>query len=68
MFVYSLYERYLREGKTFAPKLAAALSKGSSKSPQEIGKAMGLDVSSLDFWKGGLDVFERFVRELENLT
>ncbi|MGE5187662.1 MAG: M3 family oligoendopeptidase, partial [Betaproteobacteria bacterium] len=68
MFVYSLYERYLREGKSFAPKLAAALSTGSSKSPQEIGKAMGLDVSSLDFWKGGLDVFERFVRELENLT
>jgi oligoendopeptidase F len=67
MFVYSLYERYLQEGKTFAPKLVAALSTGSSKSPQEIGKAMGLDVASLDFWKGGVDVFQRFVRELENL-
>jgi oligoendopeptidase F len=68
MFVYSLYERYLQEGKAFAPKLSTALSTGSSRSPREIGKIMGLDVATLDFWKGGMDVFERFVHELEDLT
>ena len=30
MFVYSLYERYLEEGKAFVPKLQQALSAGSS--------------------------------------
>jgi len=68
MFVYSLYERYLQEGKNFVPKLEAALSAGSNMSPLEIGKTMGLDVASLDFWKGGVNVFERFVNELEDLT
>jgi oligoendopeptidase F len=68
MFVYSLYERYLHEGKGFVPKLEAALSAGSSRSPREIGKAMGLDVATLDFWKDGVNVFERFVQELEDLT
>ena len=68
MFVYSLYERYLQEGKAFAPKLSTALSTGSSRSPREIGKTMGLDVATLDFWKGGVNVFERFVHELEDLT
>ena len=68
MFVYSLYKRYLQEGKAFVPKLEAALSAGSNMSPLEIGKTMGLDVASLDFWKGGVNVFERFVNELEDLT
>jgi oligoendopeptidase F len=68
MFVYSLYERYLQEGKNFVPKLEAALSAGSNMSPLEIGKTMGSDVASLDFWKGGVNVFERFVNELEDLT
>ena len=68
MFVYSLYERYLQEGNVFAPKLEAALSMGSSRSPLEIGKTMGLNVASSDFWKGGLKVFSRFVHELDDLT
>jgi len=68
MFVYSLYKRYLQEGKAFVPKLEAALSAGSNMSPLEIGKTMGSDVASLDFWKGGVNVFERFVNELEDLT
>ncbi len=68
MFVYSLYERYLEEGKTFAPKLVKALSAGSSFSPVEIGKIVGLDVADPAFWRGGLKVFERFITDLEKLT
>jgi len=68
MFVFSLYERYLQEGKALVTKLEAALSMGSSRSPREIGKTIGLDVATLDFWKGGVNVFERFVHELEDLT
>ena len=38
MFVYSLYERYLEEGKAFVPKLIKMLSAGGSVSPLEIGE------------------------------
>ncbi len=68
MFVYALYERYLQEGKAFVPKLEKALSAGSSVSPLEIGKIVGLDVAAPDFWKGGLKVFERFLVDLEKIV
>ena len=67
MFVYSLYERYLEEGKAFVPKLEKALSAGGSLSPMEIGKIVDLDVSDAGFWKGGLKVFERFIGDLEKV-
>jgi oligoendopeptidase F len=68
MFVYTLYDRYLEEGKAFVPKLVKALSAGSSVSPLEIGKIVGLNVSDPIFWKGGLKVFERFIVDLEKIT
>ena len=67
MFVYSLYERYLEEGKAFVPKLEKALSVGGSVSPMEIGKIVGLDVADAGFWGGGLKVFERFIVDLEKV-
>jgi len=68
MFVYMLYERYLEEGKAFVPKLVKALSAGSSVSPLEIGKIVGLNVADQTFWMGGLKVFERFIVDLEKIT
>ena len=68
MFVYSLYERYLEEGKAFVPKLEKALSAGSSVSPLEIGKIVGLNVADPNFWNGGLKVFERFIVDLEKIV
>ncbi len=67
MFVYSLYERYLEEGKAFVPKLVKALSAGGSVSPLEIGEIVGLNVADPSFWSGGLKVFERFIADLEKV-
>jgi oligoendopeptidase F len=67
MFVYSLYERYLEEGAAFVPKFVELLSSGSSRSPQELGKTIGLDVSDPGFWRGGVKVFEHFISELEKV-
>ena len=67
MFVYSLNEQYLKEGKAFVPKLVKALSAGSSVSPLEIGKIVGLNVADPSFWNGGLKVFERFITDLEKV-
>jgi oligoendopeptidase F len=68
MLVYSLYERYVEEGKAFVPKLKAALSAGSSLSPLEIGQTIGLNVKSPGFWNGGLKVFGRFIEDLEKIV
>lgn len=67
MFVYSLYERYLEEGKAFVPKFVELLSAGSSRSPLELGSTVGLDVSDPGFWRGGVKVFERFISQLEKV-
>ena len=67
MFVYSLYEQYLQEGEAFVPKLEKALSVGSSVSPLEIGKIVGLNVADPSFWNDGLKVFERFIDDLEKV-
>jgi oligoendopeptidase F len=67
MFVYSLYERYLEEGKAFVPKLVKMLSAGGSLSPFEIGKVAGLNVAEPEFWRGGVKVFERFIGDLEKI-
>ncbi|MDE1865111.1 MAG: M3 family oligoendopeptidase [Candidatus Micrarchaeota archaeon] len=67
MFVYALYEIYLREGKRFVPKLKEALSAGASLSPAEIGRIFGLDVTDRKFWEIGLNRYRVFLEELEEL-
>ncbi|MDR1991963.1 MAG: M3 family oligoendopeptidase [Nitrososphaerota archaeon] len=67
MFVYALYERYMEEGAGFVPKLIGLLSAGSSKSPEELGEIVGLDLTKPDFWRNSLKMFERFVVDLEKI-
>jgi oligoendopeptidase F len=68
MFVYALYQKYLEEGKEFVPKFKKMLSVGSSISPIEIGKMVGLDVTDAHFWELGLKQYEHFVEELEKIV
>jgi oligoendopeptidase F len=68
LFVYALYQEYLKEGKAFVPKFKRVLSAGSSISPVEIGKIVGLDVAAAHFWELGLKQYERFVEELEKIV
>jgi oligoendopeptidase F len=68
LFVYALYQQYLKEGKEFVPKFKKALSAGCSISPLEIGKIVGLDVTDAHFWELGLRQYEHFVEELEKIV
>jgi len=68
LFVYALYQTYIQQGPEFVPKFKKALSAGSSVSPVEIGKTVGLDVSDPSFWKLGLKQYEHFLKELENIS
>jgi oligoendopeptidase F len=65
IFVYALYRLYKEEGKAFVPKLKALLSAGSSKSPPELGKELGFDISSEAFWQKGMNQAAEFVKMLE---
>jgi len=68
MFVYALYQLYLKEGKEFVPKFKKALSAGCSVSPVEIGKIFGVDVTDAHFWELGLKQYEYFLEELEKIV
>ncbi len=68
MFVYALYKKYLEEGPRFVPKFKKALSEGSRVSPTELGKTVGLDVTTPDFWELGIKRVAAFVDELERLA
>ncbi len=68
MFVYALYRKYLKEGKKFVPKFKKILSAGSSMSPVDIGKIVGVDVTAPSFWELGIKQYEHFVKELETIA
>jgi oligoendopeptidase F len=67
LFVYALYQTYKKEGKNFVPKFKKLLSSGGSISPEDLGKIVGLDITKPDFWKLGIQQYENFVDQLENL-
>ncbi|MFO7837088.1 MAG: hypothetical protein R6V83_10545 [Candidatus Thorarchaeota archaeon] len=42
-------------------KLKALLAAGSSKSPAELAKELGFDISFKKFWQKGMKQFEEFI-------
>lgn len=67
LLVLALYQQYQEEGETFVPRFLRILSHGGSRSPDEIIREAGFDMSSPDFWQGGFDVLEGLLVELEGL-
>ncbi len=68
LFVYALYQNYKKEGVSFVQKFKKLLSAGGSVSPEELGKIVGLDITTPDFWNLGMKQYGVFVDELEKLT
>jgi oligoendopeptidase F len=68
LFVYALYQTYKNEGENFVPKFKRLLKAGGSVSPEELGRIVGLDITTSDFWNLGMDQYRVFVEELEKLT
>jgi oligoendopeptidase F len=65
LFVYAMYRLYKEQGKEFVPKLKALLSAGSSRSPRDLAKDIGFNVSTEQFWQKGIDQFSEFVKMFE---
>ena len=65
LFVFALYQLYREQGKSFVPKLKRLLAAGSSKSPRELGSALGFDITNEKFWEKGMKQARDFVDILE---
>ena len=61
----ALYGMYREQGAAFVPKYEALLAGGGSKSPQDLLKPLGVDITDKRFWQKGFAVIEEMMRELE---
>jgi oligoendopeptidase F len=61
----SIYKRYLDEGEAFVPSYLELLRAGGSRSPEELGVIVGIDLADPGFWDSGLDLVEAQLEEAE---
>jgi oligoendopeptidase F len=61
----SVYERYEQRGPEFVPQYLELLAAGGSKSPEELGRIVDVDLADPGFWEAGLDLVERQLTEAE---
>ncbi|HUR85879.1 MAG TPA: M3 family oligoendopeptidase [Solirubrobacteraceae bacterium] len=61
----SIYKRYVDEGPAFVPAYLELLRAGGSKSPEELGAIVGIDLADPGFWDSGLDLVETQLEEAE---
>jgi oligoendopeptidase F len=64
----SVYSRYLTQGPSFAPAYLEMLAAGGSRSPEELGRIVGIDLADPGFWDSGLDLIEQQLRDAEELV
>ena len=63
----ALYQKY-KEDKSYIIEIKKFLSAGSSMSPEDIFKSIGVDVTKPDFWQKGIKNIEEDVALLESLV
>jgi oligoendopeptidase F len=64
----SVYSRYLEAGPDFAPAYLDLLAAGGSRSPEELGAMVGIDLADPGFWDSGLALVEQQLRDAEELV
>ncbi len=52
----SVYRAYEEQGAAFVPRYLELLASGGSRSPEELGAIVGLDLADPSFWDGGLTI------------
>jgi len=55
----SIYQRFRETGADFVPDYLALLAAGGSRSPEELGAIVGVDLTDPGFWHSGLDLVEQ---------
>jgi oligoendopeptidase F len=64
----SAYGRYMQEGESFVPRYLELLAAGGSRSPEELGAMIGIDLADPGFWDAGLSLVEDQLIEAERLA
>jgi oligoendopeptidase F len=55
----AVYAQYEERDAEFVPRYLELLAAGGSRSPEELGRIVGVDLTDPAFWDGGLDIVER---------
>ncbi len=61
----SVYQRYEQRGEEFVPRYLQLLAAGGSRSPEELGRIVDVDLADPGFWDAGLDLVERQLEAAE---
>jgi oligoendopeptidase F len=61
----SIYARYLEQGPEFVPRYLELLRAGGSRSPEELGQIVGVDLSAPQFWNTGLQIIDGQLAQAE---
>ncbi len=61
----SVYQRYEQLGEEMVPRYLEMLAAGGSRSPEDLGRIVGVDLADPGFWEAGLDLVERQLVEAE---
>jgi len=68
LLVFGLIQRYRELGSAFVPLYLKLLESGSSASPEDLLKPLGVDLSNKEFWCQGLAILENVLDEAERLA
>jgi oligoendopeptidase F len=61
----SVYQRYEQRGEELVPRYLELLAAGGSRSPEELGRIVDVDLADPGFWDAGLDLVERQLQAAE---
>jgi len=64
----SVYRRYTEDGPSFVPRYLELLGAGGSRSPEELGAIVGIDLADPGFWDAGLQLVEEQLTAAEALA
>ena len=64
----SVYARYKESGPAFVPRYLEMLSAGGSRSPEDLGRIVGVDLADPGFWASGLELVDAQLRAVEQLA
>ena len=64
----SAYRRFTQEGDSFIPRYLDLLAAGGSRSPEELGAIVGIDLADPGFWDAGLALIDEQLSAAEKLA
>ncbi len=68
LMVLALYARYQQEGPSFVDRYLSVLEAGGSQKPEDMLKAVGIDIRDRSFWQGGVDLIAALVAQATALA